>query len=122
MVAYNPAYKKLLVYQRTHALVLRIYSITKSYPKDEQFALISQMRRAAVSVPANLIEGWARQTVKEKRNFYHIARGSLAELIYYLDLSRDLKYAAEKDLSDIEQLAFETARLLQGLINKFVIP
>ena len=117
MSEYRPTYKKLVVYQKAHQLVLRTYRLTKTFPRDEQYGLVSQMRRAGVSVPANIIEGWSRQTLKEKRNFYHIARGSLAELLYYLDLVIDLELVTKAQMAETYQLASETMQILQGLIN-----
>ena len=114
---YEPGYKKLVLYQKAHQLVLDIYRVTKHYPRDEQFGLISQMRRASISVPANVIEGWARNSVKEKRNFCYIARGSLVELLYYLDLSKDLDLLSQLERDDIHKLAYETLKLLQGFLK-----
>lgn len=118
-MSYDPAYKKLQLYRSAHQLVLRVYRLTARYPREEQFGLTSQMRRASVSVPANIIEGWARSTHKDKRSFYIIARGSLAELLYYLDLSAELSLISQEDAQETQLLAEETMRLLQGLINKF---
>ena len=91
-------YTDLLVWQKSHVLVLDIYRITKQFPKEEVFSLTSQFRRAAVSVPANIAEGFARNGVKDKLRFYNIAAGSLNEVGYYLLLSKDLDYFDTSDL------------------------
>ena len=73
-------------------MVLEIYKITKDFPKDELFVLVSQIRRAAISVPANIVEGYRRKSLKESINFYSIANASLEELRYHILLSKDLEY------------------------------
>lgn len=87
-------YNDLVVWQKAHDLVLDIYRITKQYPKEELFGLTSQMRRAAISVPANIVEGFAKNGTKDKLRFYNIAAGSLNEVDYFLFLSEELGYAA----------------------------
>ncbi|MED4016039.1 four helix bundle protein [Sutcliffiella cohnii] len=109
---------KLVVCQKAHKLVLQIYEVTKKFPKDEQFALTSQMRRAAVSVLSNIVEGKARGSDKEFRRFLLLARGSLEELKYQLILAKDFKYMNEMDHSDLILLANEVGKLLNGLIGK----
>lgn len=83
----------LIVWQKAHELVKTIYEITKGYPQEELYGLISQMRRSAVSIPANIAEGFKKYSTKDKARFYNIAQGSLEELRYYLILSEDLNYA-----------------------------
>jgi four helix bundle protein len=114
---YTPAYKSLHVYQEAHVLVLNIYRITATFPKEELFALTSQMRRAAVSIPANIIEGWARQTVKEQIQFLYIARGSLTELSYYLELSLSLGYLTDNEYGNLKMNADTVARLIHGFMK-----
>ncbi|WBL14835.1 four helix bundle protein [Sutcliffiella sp. NC1] len=111
---------KLVVYQKAHKLVLAIYKITKSFPKEEQFALTSQMRRAAVSVPSNIVEGKARGSVREYKRFLLMARGSLEELKYQILLARDLKYIDEVNYSHLLSLANEVGKMLNGLISRLV--
>jgi four helix bundle protein len=89
------SFEDLAVWQKAHQLVLCVYRITGSFPGEERFGLTSQMRRAAVSVPANLAEGFKKRGVRDKLNFYNIAQGSLEELRYYLILSKDLGYVPE---------------------------
>ena len=105
----------LLVWQDAHRLVLRVYAITKKFPDDEKFGLISQMRRAAISIAANIAEGFRRRGIQEKVRFYNISEGSLEELKYYFIVSKDLGYI----LSNVDEmtLAESVGRLLNGLIN-----
>lgn len=78
------SFEDLMVWQKAHQLVLEVYRITKEYPQEEKFALVSQMRRAVVSVPANIAEGFRKRGIRDKLNFYNIAQGSLDELNYYI--------------------------------------
>ena len=78
------------------------------------------MRRSAISVVANIVEGWARKTRKEKLNFYYTARGSLTELEYYIDLSLKLNYLMDKQHNDLAEIRQDIGKLLQGLINSLV--
>lgn len=109
------SFEDLIVWQKAHQLVLEIYKITDDFPSEEKFGLVSQMRRAVVSVPANITEGFRKRGIKDKLNFYNIAQGSLDELNYYIILSKDLGYMqANKRL--LEQIK-EVAKLLSGLIK-----
>lgn len=110
-------YKKLVVYQQAHELVLTIYKITKGFPKEELFGLVSQIRRCAVSVVANIVEGYARRTSKEKISFLYIARGSLTELEYYIDLSLELGYIAKEQHKALADIRLMTGKLLAGFIR-----
>jgi four helix bundle protein len=80
------------VWKLAHELTLAVYRVTQKYPAGERYGLISQIRRAAVSVPANIAEGFTRHGKREKARFYNIAQGSLQEVKYYLILSKDLGY------------------------------
>ena len=86
------SYKDLIAYQKGYKLALEIYKITKNYPKEEIYGLISQMRRSAVSIPCNIAEGYRRGHRKEYLQFLHMAYGSCSELETLLSLSRDLGY------------------------------
>jgi len=107
---------KLIVWQKSHELVLQIYGITKDFPKDELFALTSQIRRASVSVPSNIVEGKARGSNKEYKRFLLMARGSLEEVKYQALLARDLNYINESSYDEVLKLAKEVGRLLNGLL------
>jgi four helix bundle protein len=109
-------FRKLLVWQRSHQLVLFIYKMTATYPKAELFGLTSQIRRASVSVPANIAEGYASGGKGQFARFLKIAQGSLAEVEYYLVLSQDLNYITATHYKEIETLRGETGFLLHRLI------
>lgn len=88
------------IWQKAHQWVLGIYRLTANFPKQEQFGLTSQLRRAAVSVPANFAEGFRKKSKLDKLRFYNIAQGSIAESQYYLILAKDLGYANTTSLLD----------------------
>ena len=88
----NKGYRNLKAWQKANELAHQVYDLTEKFPKSETFALTSQMRRAAVSVPANIAEGYARNSFKEKKNFYGISLASLAEVEFYIDFSRERRY------------------------------
>ena len=107
------SFRDLEVWRESHALVLDIYGLTHKLPAEERFGLSSQMRRAAVSVPANIAEGFKRKGKNDKCNFYNIAAASLEELRYYLILVKDLGYI--KDVGVFEDKCAHVARMLAGL-------
>ncbi len=108
-------FEDLAVWRRAHELTLDVYRRTSEFPRDEKFGLTSQMRRAAVSVPANIAEGFKKRGNKDKANFYNIAQGSLEELRYYFILAHDLGYIAEPAA---QAYAFdEIGRMLHALIR-----
>ncbi len=109
------SFQDLLVWQKAHALVLQVYRVTRSFPAEEKFGLISQMRRAAVSIPANIAEGFKKQGRKDKAKFYNIAQGSLEELRYYIILSTDLHYLEDPD--DLALAIDEVGKMLHGLVT-----
>jgi len=116
-------FEDLEVWQKAHGIVLEIYRTTKVFPPEEKFGLVSQMRRAAVSIPANIAEGFKKKGKKDKTNFYNISQGSLEELRYYIILSKDLGYIEDTD--EIMKALDEAGRMLHGLINsefRAVIP
>jgi len=109
------SFQDLEVWKKSHQLVLDTYKLTKNFPPEEKFGLVSQMRRAAISIPANLAEGFKKRSLKDKSNFYNIAQGSLEEVRYYIILSKDLRYLNEsKELLDSTA---EIGRMLNGLIS-----
>lgn len=108
-------FEDLNVWDKAHQLVLNTYRITKGFPAEEKFGLASQMRRASISVPANIAEGFKKRTLKDKINFYNISQGSLQELRYYIILSKDLEYIA--DIKDLLNIIEEIERMLSGLIK-----
>ncbi|MBN8694740.1 MAG: four helix bundle protein [Bacteroidetes bacterium] len=110
----NKTFKELIVWQKSHKLVLEIYRTTKSYPKEEVYALTSQIRRASVSIAANISEGYKKKTKASKLNFLNISEGSLEEVKYYILLSKDLEYITEKEYDNLENMCNEVGRLING--------
>jgi four helix bundle protein len=86
------SFEDLLVWQKAHAYALDLYKMTECFPKSELFGLTAQMRRAAISVPANIVEGFKKRTPREKNRVLNVAQGSLEESQYYLTLANDLNY------------------------------
>jgi four helix bundle protein len=110
----SQSFRDVLVWRKAHAFALAIDRTTESFPKHELFALTSQLRPAAASVPSNFVEGFRERTKPDKGRFYNIAQGSADASLYQLILAHDLHYADPTDLqTDLE----EVARLLQGYIN-----
>lgn len=107
-------FQQLDAWKEAHKLVLMVYQVTKTFPKEELFGLTSQMRRAAISVPANIVEGFKRRGIHEKIRFYNISEGSLEELKYFFILSQDLEYINSSDT--LMSQAENVGRLLHGLI------
>lgn len=108
------SFKELVVWQKSHAFTLSIYEMTKKLPKDEQFGLTSQMRRAAVSIPSNIVEGYERGSTKEFQRFLLIARGSNAEVQEQLLLAYDLGYINKDDFDSLSQQSIEVNKLING--------
>ena|SRR3989344_7506390 len=111
------SFKDLEAWKYGHALVLSIYRVTNRYPKNEQFGITNQMRRAAVSITSNIAEGFSRQSSKEKCQFYSIALGSLTELQNQLLISKDIGYLAEADFQKIDGESLSTQKLIHGLLK-----
>jgi four helix bundle protein len=109
------SFKDLVVWQKAHKFVLDIYKITKCFPKEELYGLTSQMRRASVSIPANIAEGFKKKGKADKLRFYNIAQGSIEEMKYFLLLSNDLDYSnAENPKKDISEIS----KMIESYINK----
>jgi four helix bundle protein len=103
-------YQDLIIFQKTDKLAFEIYKLTQSFPKSEMFGLTAQLRRAALSIPTNIVEGYARKSRKELKHFINISLGSLAETRYLFDFSRRLQY--HTDSSQITELIEEAGRML----------
>lgn len=108
-------FEDLIVWQKAHAFALGIYKLTKTFPSSELYGLTPQFRRSAVSIAANIAEGFKKRGTKDKIRFFNIAQGSLEESRYYLILARDLNYGSDEKLN---LLAEETSKLLDSYINK----
>ena len=104
-------YEELAAWQHCHKLALMVYEVTRSWPPDERYGLTSQIRRAAVSAAANIVEGSARRGSREFRRFLDLSRGSLAEVTYLLHLARELGYLKTADASRIEAVRLDASRL-----------
>ncbi len=111
-------FRDLNTWQEAHKVVLMIYEITKKFPKDEVFGLISQMRRAAISITSNIAEGFGRHSYKEKIQFYYLAQGSLTELKNQIIIAKDVGYLEGKSFQELMEQANLSHKLLQGLITK----
>jgi len=104
----------LIVWQKAHAFVLAVYRLSASFPKSEIYGLTSQLRRAAISITANIAEGFKKRSSAEKARFMNIAQGSLEECRYYLILTQDLGYAKTEQL---QMQLDEVSKLLAGYAN-----
>ena len=102
-------FKELIVWQKAHAFVLKVYSFSESFPKSELYGLTSQFRRAAVSVAANIAEGYAKKSPADKLRFFNISQGSSEECSYYVILSKDLGYITEAQSVALDDLLTETS-------------
>lgn len=109
-------FQDLIVWQKAHMLTLEIYKVTKRFPKEEVYGLISQMRRAAVSVSANVAEGYKKRGKLDKARFLNISEGSLNEIKYYLILSKDLNYLSS-EYDKLNLLVDEISKLLSAYIR-----
>lgn len=116
-------YKDLAIWQEAHALSLEVYRLTGSFPPEEKFAMVSQMRRAAVSVPSNIAEGQGRGTTRDFTNFLFIARGSAQEMATFLILSRELEYVEARKATELESryqgLSAGILRCVQSLTRSY---
>lgn len=110
-------YTKIKAWQLSDDLTVAIYETTKSFPKEEMYALTSQIRRASYSVPSNIAEGAARDTQKDYLHFLYIARGSLTETRYFIHLSGRLGYLSQAQVEPLREQADECLRVLAGLIR-----
>jgi S23 ribosomal protein. len=112
------SFKDLIVWQRSMDLGVTIYRITQKLPASEQFGLTSQLRRAAVSIPSNIAEGYGRRSTGNYRQFLSISRGSLMEIETQIDICERLKYLAQTDTENIFKEITEISKMLTSLISK----
>lgn len=110
------SYKNLLIWQRSIGLVTEIYKITDSYPKTEMYGLTSQTRRSALSMPANIAEGWSRRYTKEYIQFLHVARGSATELETHLIIASNLNFISASDSEILQKEITEILKMLSAAI------
>ena len=115
------SFESVVAWQKAHAFTLLVYRLTRDFPKDETFGLTSQFRRAAVSIEANIAEGYKKLSKADKLRFLNIAEGSLAECRNYVILARDLEYVNEQQYNSLFVALEEASKLLtsycKGIIN-----
>ncbi|MCU1311145.1 MAG: ribosomal protein [Candidatus Angelobacter sp.] len=111
------SYKDLIAWQKSIVLVTEVYKATKSFPKEEIYGLVSQLRRAAVSIPSNIAEGHGRLTNSERKHFLGQARGSLLELETQIVIAENLGYVEVEESKRLQLLAFEVGRIISGLMR-----
>jgi len=112
-------FQDLIVWQKAHQFVLNVYKLTSQFPKTEVFGLSSQFRRAAISIPANIAEGFKKKGKADKARFMNTAQGSLEECRYYLILAKDLNYG---DMSNAMNQLEEVSKLLTSYANSILTP
>lgn len=112
------SYRDLVVWQKSMDLVVEIYALLKSFPKNEEYELSSQLRRCSVSVPSNIAEGYGRNHTKDYCRFLEIARGSLYEMETQIELSARLDFISQTQLSEILEKSKEVEKMLNTLISK----
>ncbi len=111
-------YRNLIIWQKSMALVTEIYGVTKTFPKDEIYGLIAQMRRCAVSIPSNIAEGYGRNSTSDYIRFLHITTGSLFELQTQMEIAFKLDYLKKADFDEIYESSREIERMLSSLSRK----
>ena len=112
------SFTDLVAWQESHKLVLLIYKLSAKWPREEMFGLISQIRRAAVSISSNIAEGFSRNTLRDKCSFYFISLASLTELQNQSLIARDLSYINSEEFSGLAEQAIQASKLINGLIKK----
>jgi len=109
------SFKELEVWQKAHRLVLDIYRVTATFPKEERFGIVSQLRRAAYSIPANIAEGFGRRSTRELLQCLAIANGSLEEIRYFILLSSELNFLTKVDVDKLDQQLDSVAQMIAAL-------
>ena len=110
-------YKKLEVWKKAHKFVILVYKYTKDFPKNEEYSLTSQLRRAVLSIPTNIVEGQASISKREFLNFLNIANRSLVETEYLLEVALELQYFSKDKYDELDKLRCEIGILLNSLIR-----
>jgi four helix bundle protein len=111
------SFKDLDAYRKGYQLALQVYRTTRRFPREELYGITSQLRRAAISVPSNIAEGYRRRSRGEYVQFLHIAYGSCGELETQLDICRDLDFVSEKDYVELATLRSDVSKMLYRLIQ-----
>ena len=112
-------YRRLIAYQRAKEVVKRTYKLLKKFPKEEQYAMCDQLRRASISITSNIAEGMNRYSVKDKNHFLEMAYGSLMEVSSQFEIAEELGYINNADRQNMDVLIDEVARLISGLQKSF---
>ncbi len=113
-------FQRVIAWQKAHQFVLYVYSVTKGFPEEERFGLTSQFRRAAVSIEANIAEGYKKLSKSDKLRFLNIAQGSLEECRDYIILSNDLGYINEQELNNLKELSENASRMINSYCKGIV--
>ena len=113
-------FRELKVWEKAHALTLKLYTLTRTFPRDEQYGLTAQIRRAAASIGANIAEGSGRRTRRDFARFLQVALGSASELQYHLVLAVDLELLSRSDHEQLDGATGEVKRMLTGFIRKLM--
>lgn len=106
------SFQDIIVWQKANALASLVYQLSKGFPKEEKYALTGQMRRAAISVTSNFVEGFSRKSKKERQHFYNISRGSLEELKSQIFIAHTAEYLSNEDVNLLYERADEVGKLL----------
>ena len=114
------SYKNLEAYKESKTLVKLVYALLKQFPKEEQYALCDQLRRAVISVPSNIAEGSGRTSAKDQAHFLEMAFGSLLEVDCQMDIAKDLGYVSSKELEEVSKQISQVAALLSGMRRKIL--
>jgi len=115
------SFRDLIVWQKAHQVVLAIYKITRDFPAEERYGLMSQLRRSALSVPANIVEGFKRRGKKDYAHFINMAEGSLEETRYHILIAKDLGYIGEQDFRELSDYCAEISKILHVLYRKICL-
>ncbi len=115
------SYRELVVWQRAMQLTVAVYRCTKLFPREEMYGLTSQLRRAAVSVPSNIAEGYGRNSRREYRHFLAIARGSNMEVQTQLLIAKALSFGSDDQISGAQALSEETGRMIAAMLRRLSI-
>jgi len=113
------SHHNLLVWQKARELVKNIYQLCKEIPKEEMFGLTQQLKRAAVSIPANISEGMGRHTIKDSLRFFYISKGSIYEIETLIIISFDLQFLTKEKANELTSQSFEISKMLSGLIKNY---
>lgn len=117
-MTYIKSYKELIVWQKAIKLVREIFILTNKFPRSELYGIISQIRRAAISIPSNIAEGYGRRSKKEYLQFYSIAYGSAMELETQIIISKELLFTSTENFDKVDLLLDEVCRMLNSMISQ----